>query len=175
MALVCFTCPHGKQGNEIGNYLSQVISLEVIQFNCSFWISPGQVKIHLNLQVSRVLTFWFFIIFFLLTWVILPTLFQLVIWILSWRGFFHAHHIKLSINFFPCLGFYSSYQHRFFLETNQKGKLLMEKIWHVNQYNFLQTGLLLIIYLVYFIISDIITIPPLSFNHRVTILSLFNA
>lgn len=51
----------------------------------------------------------------------------------------------------------------------------MEKIWHVNQYNFLQTGLLLIVDLLYFIIPDIITIAPLPFNHRVRMLSLFNA
>lgn len=107
-----FHLSYGKQGNETGNYWSQVISLEVTQFNCSFWVTPGQVKIHLNLQISKVLTFWFFIIF-LLTWIILPTLFRLVIWISSWRGFFHAHPRKLSIKFFLCLGFYSSYQHQF--------------------------------------------------------------
>lgn len=43
----------------------------------------------------------------------------------------------------------------------------MEKIWHVNQYNFLQAGLLLRIYLVDFIVRDIITIAPLPFNHKV--------
>lgn len=101
IVLVSFTLPHGKQGNKMGNYLSQT------------FIGKNTVKIWLtNIQSSDISIF---IIFFLTDMSYCPHPFRGSNLDSYLKKIFPFTQHKIVHQPLPVLRIYSSYQHQFFV------------------------------------------------------------
>lgn len=120
------------------------------------------IQLKFGLQISNVPSFQFFIIFLLLTWVFSHPFPVSKLDSYLKRTFFHVHHIKLSISLFLRLGFIRFTNINFcWRQTRKWGKREIERIDMSTSRTSWKEGNLWSF--ASFVISDFITIAPLSF------------